>query len=82
MAFRCSSESHSKGLLEWMRRHPLFSFFFLAYAITWIIFSPYVLAEWDILPKASYNNLFYILHTFGPAIAAYIMFHIMEGKAG
>jgi membrane protease YdiL (CAAX protease family) len=65
-----------------MQQHPLLSFFFLAYAITWIIFSPYVLAEWGILPKASFYNLFYILHTFGPAMAAYIMFRVMDGKAG
>jgi len=65
-----------------MQRHPLFSFFFLAYAITWIIFSPYVLAEWGILPQASFYNFFYILHTFGPAAAAYIMFNVVDGKAG
>jgi membrane protease YdiL (CAAX protease family) len=76
------SSSNTSNIKQWMQQHPLFSFFFLAYAITWIIFSPYVLAEWGILPKTPYNNLFYILHTFGPAVAAYIMFHIMEGKAG
>ncbi|HMD89185.1 MAG TPA: type II CAAX endopeptidase family protein [Anaerolineaceae bacterium] len=65
-----------------MRQHPLFSFFFMAYAFTWIIFIPYVLSEWSILPKASFYNLFYILHTFGPAVSAYIMFRITEGKAG
>jgi membrane protease YdiL (CAAX protease family) len=76
------SSSNTRNIKQWMQQHPLFSFFFLAYAITWIIFCPYVLAEWGILPKASYNNLFYILHTFGPAVAAYIMFRVMEGKAG
>jgi membrane protease YdiL (CAAX protease family) len=76
------STSNSGNLLKWMRQHPLFSFFFLAYAITWIIFCPYVLAEWGILPKASFYNLFYILHTFGPAVSAYIMVRVTEGKAG
>ncbi len=76
------SSSNAGNLKQWMQRHPLFSFFFLAYAITWIIFSPYVLAEWGILPKTSYNNLFFILHTFGPAMAGYIMFRVMDGKAG
>jgi membrane protease YdiL (CAAX protease family) len=69
-------------LKKLMKRHPLFSYFFMAYAFTWIIFTPYVLAEWGILPKASFYNLFYVLHTFGPAVSAYIMFRIMEGKEG
>jgi len=76
------SISISRNLQQWMRQHPLFSFFFMAYAFTWIIFIPYVLSEWSILPKASFYNLFYILHTFGPAVSAYIMFRITEGKAG
>ena len=74
--------SASENLQQWMRQHPLFSFFFMAYAFSWIILIPYVLSEWSILPKASFYNLFFILHTFGPAVSAYIMFRITEGKAG
>ena len=70
------------NLKEWMRQHPLFSFFFMAYAITWIVLLPYVLAEWGLLPQASFYNFFYILHTFGPAVSAYIMVRLLEGKAG
>jgi len=74
--------SGSRRLQQWMRQHPLFSFFFMAYAFTWITLIPYVLSEWSILPKASFYNLFYILHTFGPAVSAYIMLRITEGKEG
>jgi membrane protease YdiL (CAAX protease family) len=70
----------SKGLQQWMRQHPLFSYFFLAYAISWIVFIPYVLAEWGIL-QGNYT-LFYVLHVFGPAIAAIVMTSITAGKAG
>jgi membrane protease YdiL (CAAX protease family) len=72
--------SGSKGLKEAMRRYPLFSFFFLAYAISWILFIPYVLAEWGYLDGQ--YTLFYVLHVFGPALAGIIMASIVGGKAG
>jgi membrane protease YdiL (CAAX protease family) len=70
----------TSGLQQWTRQHPLFSYFFLAYAISWIVFIPYVLAEWGLL-KGNYT-LFYILHVFGPAIAAIVMTLVLSGKAG
>jgi uncharacterized protein len=77
------TSSNSRGLKQWMRRHPLFSYFFMAYAFTWITLLPYTLAEWSSpLPKAQFYNLFFILHTFGPAVSAYVMFRITDGKAG
>jgi membrane protease YdiL (CAAX protease family) len=72
--------SASRSLGQLMRRHPLFSYFFLAYAISWILFIPYVLAEWGIL-QGDFRFM-YILHTFGPALAAIIMTSIIAGKAG
>ena len=78
------STSHSitagNGLRKWMSQHPLISYFFLAYAISWIVFIPYVLAEWGYL-QGNYT-LFYLLHVFGPAIAAVIMTYLSEGKVG
>lgn len=68
------------SLQQWMRQHPLFSYFFLAYAISWIVFIPYVLAERGIL-QGNYT-FFYILHVFGPAIAAIMVTFITAGKAG
>ncbi len=72
--------SLSRSLQQWMRRHPLFSYFFLAYAISWIVFIPYVLAERGVL-NGNYN-FFYILHVFGPACAAVIVTSIVTGRAG
>ena len=34
------STSDSRGLQQWMQQHPLFSFFFMAYAGTWILLIP------------------------------------------
>ena len=63
-----------------MRAHPLFSYFFLAYAISWIVFIPYILAEWGYL-QGEYT-VFYVLHVFGPAFAAVIVTFAIAGKAG
>lgn len=72
--------SVSRSLQQWMRRHPLFSYFFLAYAISWIVFIPYVLADRGVL-NGNYT-FFYILHVFGPACAAVIVTSIVAGRAG
>jgi membrane protease YdiL (CAAX protease family) len=74
------STSPSKSLREVMRAHPLFFYFLLAYGISWIVFIPYVLAEWGDL-QGNYG-LFYILHVFGPALSAIIMTAVVSGKAG
>lgn len=74
------STSTSRNLLPVVQRHPLVFFFILAYAISWIVFIPYVLAEWGIL-QGDYT-LFYVVHTFGPTLAAIVMTAIISGKAG
>ena len=76
------STSTSRNLQQLMRQYPLFSFFFMAYAFTWIIFIPYVLSQWGILPNTQIYVIFHVLHTFGPTLAAIIMINILEGKAG
>jgi membrane protease YdiL (CAAX protease family) len=68
------------NLKEMMRRHPLLSFFIMAYAFSWIMLIPYILAQWGIL-----HGDFIIIFTiksFGPFLAAYIMIRILEGKEG
>ena len=67
-----------------MRKHPLFFFFFMAYAFSWIISIPYVLSAWGILPGGyTLAFLLFILKPYaGPTLAAIIMTSITEGKAG
>ena len=75
------STSASKSLQQVMRQHPLFSFFFMAYAFSWIILIPFVLSEWGLLPK--FFTFAFVLNPFvGPTLAAVIMTGITEGKAG
>ncbi len=69
------------SLQEVMRQHPLFSFFFMAYAFSWIILIPFILSEWGFLPKVF--TFAFVLNPFvGPTLAAFIMTGITEGKAG
>jgi membrane protease YdiL (CAAX protease family) len=70
----------SRGLLGVMRKHPLFFYFLIAYAFSWIWLTPSVLSAWGLLP-GNYTITFAI-HTFGPAVAAIIMVNVTEGKAG
>jgi CAAX protease family protein len=80
------STASSRSLRQVMRQHPLFFFFLMAYVFSWIVLIPYVLSVWVIMPKffslplgaAAFN-----LNPFlGPALAAFIMTGITEGKAG
>ena len=73
-----------KGLKRTMRKHPLFSFFFMAYAFSWLISTPYVLSSWGILP-AGYNLalLLFALRAYaGPTLAAIIVTSITDGRGG
>lgn len=72
--------SASRNLQGLMRRHPLFFFFLLAYAISWILLIPYMLSEWSIL-RGDFTFM-YVLHTFGPSLAAIIVTRVIGGKAG
>ncbi len=75
------STSATRGLQQWMQQHPLFSFFFIAYAGTWIMLIPSILSVWGAL-KGDFT-LTQILSIFaGPFLAAIIMARITEGKAG
>jgi uncharacterized protein len=76
------STTASSGLREAMRQHPLFSFFFMAYAFSWIMSIPVVLAEWGFLPEPLFNIFFIIKAFAGPFVAAFIMVNITEGKEG
>ncbi len=70
-------------LQNFMRQHPLFSFFFMAYAFSWIILIPYILSQWNVLPDTKYYQIFFILNAFvGPTLSAYIMSRVTAGKDG
>lgn len=71
------------GLRSAMARRPLFSFFLMAYAFSWITLVPFILSEWGILPPGKIWKLFFVLNPFtGPTLAAFIMVRITEGREG
>jgi uncharacterized protein len=70
----------SNNLVQLMRRYPLFFFFLIAYAFSWLLVTPYILSEWGIL-HGDYTAIF-VVKSFGPFLAAYIMISITEGKDG
>ncbi len=74
------SISASTGLRQVMQRHPLLFFFLIAYAFSWIMVIPYILAEWGIL-QGNFTLIF-VIKSFGPFVAAFIMTQVTEGKAG
>jgi uncharacterized protein len=65
-----------------MVRHPLFSFFFMAYAFSWIMTIPSILAEWGFLPAPLFQLFFLIKAFAGPFLAGAIMINLTGGKEG
>lgn len=78
--FSSQSAVASNGLGHAMRKHALFSYFSIAYAIKFIVLIPYTLAAWGII--AGDWTAAFVLATFGPFVAGIIMINITEGKAG
>ena len=73
-------EQRNQFVRQAIRKHPLFFYFLLAYAITWILLIPYTLSAWGII-QGDWTVAF-ILHTFGPALAAITITGVIEGKKG
>jgi hypothetical protein len=77
-----------RGLKAVLARHPLVSFFVMAYAFTWLVWLPWVLGEdgAGLLPinvsqtASGYLNATAILA--GPTLAAFIMTATTEGREG
>ena len=77
-------QSGLKGLLA---RHPLVSFFVLAYALTWLAWSPWYLSEdgiglltYDGESISDYLNTVALI--LGPTLSAFIMTGVIGGREG
>lgn len=75
-----SAINNDLGLQQFARRHPLATFVLLAYAISWLLTIPFILAEWGML-HGDYRIAF-TLKSFGPFMAAYLTTFLIEGKEG
>jgi membrane protease YdiL (CAAX protease family) len=77
--------SARQGLLA---RYPLTSFFVMAYAFTWIVWSPWVLGQDGAgllpikIPQAASGYLNATAILAGPTLAAFIMTATIEGRTG
>jgi membrane protease YdiL (CAAX protease family) len=71
----------SGGLKQVMRRHPLLSFFFMAYVFSWIALIPGILSVWGFL-QFDYTISSVLSSFAGPPVAAIIMTYITEGREG
>lgn len=74
---------------SWLTRHPVTSFFILAYVIAWLLWLPLILSKGNglgLIPLNSGGAIFFLslitLGSFGPALSALVMSAITAGKAG
>lgn len=71
--------------LPWLKRHPLASYFILAFGLSWLVWLPVVLAKngLGVLPIELPFTLFAVLTTFGgPTVAAFLITGVTEGRTG
>src|SRR3954454_14045559 len=77
-----------RGLKALLARHPLVSFFVMAYAFSWIVWSPWYLSEDGVglLPFELSDTVGGLLNTAaliaGPTLSAFIVTGATEGRAG
>ncbi|HEX6306276.1 MAG TPA: type II CAAX endopeptidase family protein [Anaerolineales bacterium] len=80
-----SGSRPGSGLVSWIREHPLRAYFALAFAGTWVVFSPIILSKvlgLFSLPDSAAVLLF-ILSTFtGPFVAALVVTNAIGGRPG
>src|SRR5215212_7332242 len=76
-----------RGLKGLLARHPLISFFVMAYALTWLAWSPWYLSEdgigllhYDGEAISDYVNIVALI--LGPTLSAFIMTGVTEGRRG
>jgi uncharacterized protein len=77
------STEPSSGLKRVIQRRPLCAFFVMAYLFSWIVWIPYVLAIWSVIPTTTFSSLSFCIGTFlGPTLAAFIVTGMTEGDLG
>jgi hypothetical protein len=69
-----SQSASSTRLQQVVRQRPLFCFFLMVYACSWIVWIPYVLSVWSIIPVNTFTSLTFSIGTFlGPTLAAFVV---------
>ena len=66
-------------MTDWVRRHPLSSYFFVAYVVSWSIAVPLALQAQGLI----FQRLPWYLHyltAFGPAVAAFVVARFLRAS--
>ena len=84
MSVLTNTLSADRGFSGFIRRHPLVSYFVLAYGIMWLAISPMVADALEIANIPDVLSLLsYILSSLlGPTVAAFWVTGVLEGKSG
>ncbi len=74
----------SNSLLQLMRRHPLVSYFVLAYGLSWLCWLPFVLSQSGVGLLPFYLSPFSTVPGvfLGPCFSGFLMTAVVGGKAG
>lgn len=73
-----------RRLVQTMRRHPLVSFFVLAYTVTWLLWSPVLFLNLPPFNPATHAPALYVLPgiAIGVTGSAFLMTAVTQGRAG
>lgn len=76
--------TQSAGIVQTLRRHPLVSFFVLAYAVTWLLWSPVVFFNLPVFNPVTHAPSLYVLPgiAIGVTGSAFLMTAVTQGRVG
>ncbi|QBD75069.1 CPBP family intramembrane metalloprotease [Ktedonosporobacter rubrisoli] len=78
------AEPSRRGLRGFLQRHPLVSYFVMAYGFSWIAWLPYILSQdgFGLLPFHPGQAALLPGAFLGPFLSGFVMTAVMEGKPG
>lgn len=76
--------SNENGISTYIKNHPLIAYFFLAYAVTWVIMAPLVMDSFGLikLSEVAVGIFFVLASVIGPNVAGFAVTGVLEGKPG
>jgi hypothetical protein len=88
IAPQATAPTASRGMIGWLKRHPLTGYSLLAYTGAWLTLTPIVFSKsgvgalpWD-TPFPVFAALFILSGFLGPTLAAFVMTGITTGRTG
>jgi membrane protease YdiL (CAAX protease family) len=75
-----AADTRTASLLVWMRRHPVISYFVIAYALSWGVWIPMVLAGATVTAGRAWPS--HVPGLLGPLVAACLVSAVVGGSSG